>query len=474
MLDTGWAASVFAVVSLAIAVATAAHALLQRRDTGMLIAWVGLIFLLPLAGSILYWLFGVNRIRRRAHALREGHLLSGLQPHEGARPAPPARWERLVHSGDRLSPFRLTGGNAMEPLFDGDQAFGAMLEAIDRAEHSITLATYIFDYDTQGQRFIRHLQAARERGVAVRVLVDGIGVRYSRRNTLRHLRRAGLVAAPFLPVHHIPRSLAAFNLRNHRKLLVVDGYRGFTGGMNIRRGHSPSDPGRHPIQDLHFAVRGPVCRQLQRVFAEDWEFTTGEQLKGETWFPPLDADGGALLCRGLPDGPDEDFEVLNFTLQAAIAEARERIVIATPYFLPDHALVGALKAAALRGIRVDILLPEHNNLRLVQWASQPGQAELLERGCRLWLTPPPFNHSKIMLVDGEWVLAGSANWDPRSLRLNFEFNLECYDPGLGGRLTQWADELLEDSRELTLTEVYRRPLPIRLRDGAARLLTPYL
>ncbi|WP_018881547.1 phospholipase D-like domain-containing protein [Thioalkalivibrio sp. ALE30] len=473
MLDTGWIASIAAVAVFALAAISVVHALLQRRDTGTIIAWVGLIVLLPLGGSVLYWLFGVNRIRRRAHALREGYLIADPSAGGATLSEPPERWQRLLHSGDRLSPFRLVGGNAIEPLFDGDRTYARMLDAIDSARHSITLATYIFDYDRVGERFVDRLQQAQDRGVQVRVLIDAIGARYSRRNTLRRLRRAGIPATTFMPVH-LPRSLAAFNLRNHRKMLVVDGRQAFTGGMNIRRGHSHADPGPHPIHDLHFELRGPACTQLQRVFTEDWQFATGERLDGPRWFPDTVDPAGARACRGLPDGPDEDFEVLNFTLQSALAEAREQVTIITPYFLPDVALTGALKAAALRGVRVDILIPARSNLRLVEWASRPQQGELLERGCRLWLTPPPFNHAKLMLVDREWALVGSANWDPRSLRLNFEFNLECLDAGLGGELATWADGLRAQSHPLTLDEVRARPLPAQLRDGAARLLTPYL
>jgi cardiolipin synthase len=471
--DTGWLTSIAAVAVFAFAAVSAVHALLQRRDTGTIIAWVGLIVLLPLVGSALYWLFGVNRIRRRAHALRQGYLIEDPSV-DRARPAErPPRWERLLRCGDRLSPFRLVHGNAVQPLFDGDHTYARMLNAIDEARHSVSLATYIFDYDRIGERFVEHLQLAHKRGVRVRVLIDAIGARYSRRNTLRVLRRAGVPAAEFVPVH-LPRSLAAFNLRNHRKMLVVDGTRGFTGGMNLRRGHSHSDPGPYPIRDLHFQVRGPVCVQLQRVFAEDWQFSTGERLDGPEWFPKPLAPVGAQPCRSLPDGPDEDFDVLNFTLQSALAEAREEVTILTPYFLPDIALSGALKSAALRGIQVDILIPARSNLRLVEWASRPQQAELLERGCRLWLTQPPFNHAKLMLVDREWTLFGSANWDPRSLRLNFELNMECLDAGLGQELGQWADTLRDRAHRLTLDEVRSRSLATQLRDGAARLLTPYL
>ena len=472
-VETGWIASGIAAAVFLVAVVSAVHAVLQRREAGAVIAWVGLIFLLPLAGSVLYWLFGINRIRRRARALREGHTPSPLsRPSLAVDPALSERWQGLFGSGDALSPFAVEPGNRVTPLFDGDQAYDAMLKAIDGAQRGIALATYIFDTDRIGRRFAERLRAASERGVEVRVLIDGIGARYSRRSMLAHLRRLGVRSAAFLPVH-LPRSFAVFNLRNHRKLLVVDGETGFTGGMNIRQGHCRSDPGRHPIHDLHFRIDGPVVEQLQTVFAEDWAFATGEALSGSAW-AVAGTTTGNTVCRGLPDGPDEDFEVLQFTLLAALAEARRQVTIITPYFLPDVGLLSALKTAALRGVQVDLLLPQRGNLRLVEWASNPLHAELVERGCRIWLTPPPFNHSKLMLVDDFWVLFGSGNWDPRSLRLNFEFNLECYDAGLGQDLAAWANRLRGTSHRLTLKEIRRRPILLRLRDGTARLLTPYL
>jgi cardiolipin synthase len=265
----------------------------------------------------------------------------------------------------------------------------------------------------------------------------------------------------------------SLNLRTHRKILITDGQMGFTGGMNIRVGHCLKRNPKSPVQDIHFRVQGPVVTQLQEVFADDWLFTTGESLRGEAWFPKPQKAGN-MLARGVPDGPDEDYEKLRWTLLGALSTARYSIRVVTPYFLPDPSLVSALNLAAMRGVEVDILLPAQNNLAFVQWASRAMWWQVLTHGCRLWLTPPPFDHSKLMLVDGCWTLLGSANWDPRSLRLNFEYNLECYDY----ELTQQLEELVKAKREsahrVTLEEVDQRPLPGRLRDGVARLLTPYL
>jgi cardiolipin synthase len=267
--------------------------------------------------------------------------------------------------------------------------------------------------------------------------------------------------------------MMSMNMRSHRKILVTDGRVGFTGGINIRRGHQLQRKPKRPVQDVHFRVEGPVVAQLQEVFADDWLFTTGESLRGDGWFPKLERRGD-VLARGVTDGPDEDFEKLRWTLLGALSIARYSVRIVTPYFLPDPPLISALNLAAMRGVKVDIVLPSRSNLVFIDWASRAIWWQVLEHGCRIWLTPRPFDHSKLMLVDACWALIGSANLDPRSLRLNFEYNLECYDLGFARQLDQLIESKLKGAHEVTLREVDSRPVAIRLRDGIARLATPYL
>jgi len=285
------------------------------------------------------------------------------------------------------------------------------------------------------------------------------------------LHKRGIPCATFLPFSSA--LFRYFNLRNHRKILVVDGQVGFTGGMNIRAGHWLSEHPRSPIRDVHFRVEGPVVAQLQEVFAEDWDFTTKEALSGDIWFPPLEGRG-QVMARGITDGPDEDMDRLPITMLAALSSARRSIRLMTPYFLPEAALVGELEVAAMRGLSVDIVLPEKGNIILVDWAMRALLGQLIECGCRVWLTPAPFDHGKLLVIDGAWSLIGSTNWDPRSLRLNFEFNVEAYDAVLATELEAIVDERIARARPLSAAELDRRSLPARLRDGVARLLTPYL
>jgi cardiolipin synthase A/B len=181
-----------------------------------------------------------------------------------------------------------------------------------------------------------------------------------------------------------------------------------------------------------------------------------------------------VAARGISDGPDIDYEKLQSMLLGALAVARKRVRIMTPYFIPDERLKDALMIAAMRGVAVEVILPERGNLPLVQWASQTYWLLLLMRDVRIFVSPPPFDHSKLMVVDGAWSLVGSANWDPRSLQLNFEFNLECYDPALAEELDRFLEAHLDEAREVTLEEVLNRPFLLRLRDGVARLASPLL
>ncbi len=473
-----WPYAVGIAVAIVDFVATV-HVVVRKRDVRAAIGWVGLIWLVPGIGAFLYALLGLNRIRRRATELHRDRRRLQLMTPSGtsiARPGSAATiapaMATLARLAEALSGRPLLDGNRVDVLHNGDETYPAMIDAIDRARHSVALTTYIFGDDKAGQAFIEARARASARGVAVRVLVDGVGVRYTWPPAHKALRRRGVRAELFLP-RFAEAGFAFFNLRNHRKMLTVDGQVAFTGGMNIQARNITADRPPRMVRDVHFRLEGPIVGQVQEAFADDWLFSTGEVLDGPAWFPSLEPRG-ATTARTFTDGPDGNLDILRTLLMGALSSARESVRILTPYFLPDQAMIAALTVAALRGVRVDIVLPAKVNIPLVQWAATAQLWQVLRPGCRVFLTPLPFDHAKLMVVDRQWALFGSSNWDPRSLRLNFELDVEVHDAELATRLAAIIDERRATAREVTLAEVDARPLAVKFRDGLARLLSPYL
>lgn len=475
----GWWAYAAGAVVLAFNLAATGHVLVNKRDVRAAISWTGVIWLVPVIGSVLYAMLGLNRIRRRAAELQRARRRMALStPHGtaiarvGTEASVPSVFEPMARLGETMSGRPLLTGNRITPLHNGDEVYPAMLAAIDTARSSIALSSYIFGDDAAGRPIIEALGRAAARGVEVRVLVDGVGARYTWPPVVQALRKLGVRAALFLPRVR-DAGLGFFNLRTHRKVLTVDGRVAFCGGINIQARNIHRDNPPRMVRDLHFQLEGPVVGQLQEVFVEDWAFATRELLDGPQWFPTL-VPAGETTARAFTDGPDGDLEILRTVLLGALGSARESVRIVTPYFLPDQGLISALTVAAMRGVRVDIVLPAKVNIPLVQWAATAQLWQVLRPGCRVHLTPLPFDHTKLMVVDRSWVLFGSSNWDPRSLRLNFELDVECYDRKLAERLDEEVRMKIAGATELTLQQVDSRPNWKKLGHGLARLLSPYL
>jgi cardiolipin synthase len=302
------------------------------------------------------------------------------------------------------------------------------------------------------------------------VIVDGVGELYSWPRMSRVLRRAGVRVARFLPPRLLPPSFSV-NLRNHRKILVVDGEYGFTGGMNIGARHLLESGSSRATIDLHFRLQGPVVAQLEASFVEDWHFATGERLQTT---PAATAPAGSGYCRCISDGPNEDLDQISLVLMGAISAAQREILIMTPYFLPSREMIASLQSAALRGVAVTVILPRRSNLPFVDWATRNLLWELLLHGVTICYQPPPFAHTKLFVVDGAYAQIGSANMDPRSLRLNFELNLEVIGVASVAPLRDHARQRRRDSTRLTLQEIDGRGLLTRLRDACCWLFMPYL
>ncbi len=464
---------VIILIYLATAIFVSGHVLLRKADVRSALGWIGITWLVPLAGGLLYYLFGINRVTRRAlrlHRLEPEPAVTGGPTAEPELPEPIAK---LAAIGGRLNTSRLCAGNRITLLHGGNEAYPVMLEAIRSARRSIALSAYIFRDDGIGRQFIEALSAAGKRGVTVRVLIDGIGGGYFRSPAWRRLRAAGVPAARFLHTY-FPWRMPFLNMRSHKKLLVIDGHLGFAGGLNIGDENLAgySEAGAR-VDDFHARVEGPVVRQIMDSIARDWSFTTGELLEGELWWPQL-APMGEVFARGVRSGPDADLYTTETLFGAALGQARRRVRIATPYFLPDERLLFAIHQAQLRGADVKILVPAHSEHKALDWAIN-AHLRFFRHGLScIALTPPPFQHAKLMTVDGEFCCFGSSNWDTRSLRLNFEFELECYDRTLTAQIDSELTRIEQSSTPLNREALLNAPLPERLRDAAMRLLVPYL
>lgn len=461
-------AALLAVAHLIAAFIASGHALLTKHDPRSAWGWIAVCLLFPLAGSLLYYLFGVNRVRRRARVLIRADTPIG--PGRHPQDAIPAALEALALTADALTGRPALGGNVIQALHDGEEAYPAMLEAIHKAEHSVWLSTYLFRRDQAGRAFADALTEAHQRGVQVRVLIDGFGVLYGLGLMHWVLRRRGVPVALFFPPRLLPPMLY-MNLRNHRKIMVVDGVQAFVGGMNIGDHHQIGHPRGGVVSDLHFCLRGPIVAQLAAVFVSDWRVTTRKALARPPMPEPL-PDG--VICRVITDGPDKDIDKLFLILLNAMAVARTSIRIMTPYFIPSGEVAVALRTAALRGVQVELVLPARSNLRFVDYACRHHLADLIEAGVKVYLQPDPFAHHKLFIVDDCYAQIGSANMDPRSLRLNFEIAVEIYDEGVAGQLAQEISRRREQSRLLALTELRQRRLLTKLRDAFFWLFSPYL
>jgi cardiolipin synthase A/B len=465
---------------LAIAV-TLVHILFNKRDARAAVLWLILVTVSPVIGFAVYWLLGNSRTKeffRRAHHLQ----LSDLQKvsNRSGLGLNPLRW-----LGDAVTGHHLKSGNSVRPLFNGYQAYPVMLKAIERARHSVALATYIFDSDEVGNEFAKALADAAVRGVQVRVLVDGpafLALRYGLRKVLKvsGVRLAGFwtqgqwFSSPML------------NLRNHRKLLIVDGQTGFTGGMNIserylkgaiqsvkklgRRGLGRPEP---KARDVHFLMRGPVVADLMEVFASDWLHVTSETLAGRSWFPKLKARGREK-ARGVVSGPDQLIGRSLELLLGALRAAKRQVDLCTPYFIPDRAMLAALRAASYSGVRVRLFVPRDSDQSFVSWASRAYYADLLEAGVEIWELGGGFVHTKVTIVDQQWCIIGSSNLDPRSFHLNFEFNVEVYSRTLARTLERLLNGYLHDATRITPAVLKRESFFIKLRNLTAKLASPYL
>ncbi len=448
----------------------------QKRSASASRAWLLLIFLLPWPGLLVYAFFGrafLPRRRLRRQKRLEQHL---REKREGVRDAlsaaedlsPNAR--PLAVLGQDLGGFRPLGGNAVELLPDYSAAIDRLVADIDGASNTVHLLFYIFEDDGTGRRVAESLLRAAKRGVTCRVMMDALGSKRGLRRLGPRLRAGGVEVTEAMPVGLLRRHTARYDLRNHRKVAVVDGRISYAGSQNIVDGLFVKG---YPNEELWARVEGPVVLQLQAVFLSDYYCETGVMFDGPEFFP-LEPAAGASSCQVVPSGPSYRRENGQELIVEMLYTARERLCITTPYFIPDDPFLEALRTAARRGVEVRLILSMHANQPLSQLAQRAYYDDLLEVGIRLHLYEPRFLHAKHLTVDSEVALVGSTNMDIRSFALNEEINLLVYDPEVVARVRAIQERYLARSEELTL-EVWRaRPRWTKVVHNTARLMDSLL
>ncbi|SBS29369.1 putative cardiolipin synthase YwiE [Marinomonas spartinae] len=468
--------TIIVVLHVSLSIMTSLHVLLFKENERTSLAWIGLVILSPVVGSLFYWLFGINRIKRLARKEHPQTLKQDFRPEEKTVDFHqlPANWHSAIVAGYAIHPVNYVAGNRVAPLINGEMAYPAMIESIDRAQHYIVLSSYIFDYDSLGHQFVDALAKAHERGVIVNVLLDGVGIGYSWHKSDRALKKRGVKTARFLPAISLT-STRFINLRNHRKILCVDGAEAYIGGMNVSKDNLVMSS-KHPIDDIHFKVTGPVIDQISQVFIEDWFFATGELIEFPLYCPDTQTSRGdkPVIARVVQDGPDEYHDRIHWTLISAIGCAQKSVKVMTPYFIPDQTLMTSLHAAALRGVLVEIIVPEHSNIPFIDWVMEANFSRIMEHGIRIYKNKRPFDHSKIVMIDDIWSFIGSTNWDARSLEFNFEINLECFDVGLNKQLTEFFLQKKQNASLVTENDVRAVPSYKKVRNNLVRLFSPYL
>jgi cardiolipin synthase len=363
--------------------------------------------------------------------------------------------------------------NNIKPLQNGTEAYPEMLDAIRAAKKEVLIESYIFDSDDETDKFIEAFKIAASNGAQIKVLIDGVGtLDFFRRNIERKLKPIkGLQYAVFLPPR-IPIAFPFLNMRNHRKIMTIDGQISFFGGMNLSKENVLIDDIKKGVLDTTFRIEGSLIDQISQVFEDDWEFATGKSFDACPYISNRQNEQN-IPARVIPNGPDNKNNVMDLIIHGALNFALKRIVVVTPYFLPENHILTSLEMAAMRGLSVEIIIPEVSDHLIMRWAEQYNFRRLTERGVKIYRTPPPFDHSKIFIVDDEWAFIGSANWDVRSFRLHFEANIELFDKALVKQLFQIAQKKKEKAQLVTIEYCKKAGFFKRLRTNACHLLTPY-
>ncbi|MCL5965979.1 MAG: cardiolipin synthase [Deltaproteobacteria bacterium] len=478
-MHDGWriAALVLSTAGYVLAFFLVPRIILERRHPSATMAWVLAIALLPVVGVPLYFLVGGRRIRRHIRAKLETMGAAEFSVENRVPPAAlpvpsAAACGRVLMAAGTPPPV---SGNAIRIVEEGTEAYEAFLGLIEEARDHIHAQFFILDVDVVGRRFIHALSARARAGVRVRLLLDAVGSWRALLSIVRPLRKAGGEVAAFLPALPLHRKWSA-HLRNHRKLLIADGSAAFTGGMNIGSKYMGPRPDARQWRDNAVVIRGAAVRDLQALFLDDWAFATDETGPPGRFFPSLPAipggDARDATVQVVPSGPDRVMRPNYQGVFTAFTAARERVWVATPYFVPDDAIGGALENAALRGLDVRLLVPGKSDLRMVALAGRSYFEDLMRAGVRISVYRPTHLHAKVLVIDDAVAVVGSSNVDIRSFFLNFELGLFLYGRKEIAALAKWFERNVADSAELSPDAFARRPRITRLIEDTCRIFSP--
>ena len=468
---------IFLVTSIAIAVII----VLEKRSPFKTAAWILVLVLLPVVGLVFYLFFGQEYRKQKLFSRRgikalaryrriTSKQLRRLQKMEYHLPQSAGNYLRIISLLLNNSHSVLTTGNRLRILNNGRKTMNAVFEALENAKHHIHLEYYIIENDQIGNQLREILIRKRKEGVEVRIIVDDVGSWGLGREYTGELRKAGVEIYSFMEVR-FPRLTGRVNYRNHRKLVIVDGQTGFTGGINVADRYIRGLPGIGPWRDTHLQVEGDAVVCMQVVFAADWYFVKGENLWGKEYFHPFTEEPG-IPVQISASGPDSDWDSIGQAIFMAIASAQQEVFIVTPYLMPPPHITAALKTAALGGIDVRIIIPEKSDALIPRWCSFSYVEELLEAGVRIFFYQQGFIHSKIVMIDGVFSSVGTANLDFRSLETNFEVNAFIYDERFTRQLISFFKVDLRNSREIFLNDWRKRPWYHKTQESLAYFISP--
>jgi cardiolipin synthase len=459
-----------------IGLAAIPHVLLSGKRSVSMLIWIGVIVLFPGLGLAAYLLIGNDRVRRRRQFRRHAHRHTDREGRPQATPdftGLPPEDQRLLRAVSRLCSHPVAAVRKIRPYYSGKEYYPDLIAALDQAREFIHVEMYFWRNDDTGGKVLQALAAAARRGVEVRLLVDEIGSLEVRERFFAPLVEAGGRFSWFYTFHP-RRNRYFFNHRNHRKLQIIDGRLAFVGGINIGDEYAGRNPSLGDWKDLHLLVEGDVVDQLHEVFRRDWYFATEEEIRLHPYGQPAGEEETGCPAVVVESGPDTNKGIALNSLLAAIGQATERLELFTPYFVPEPELVSALQIAAAKGVDVRLMVSRKNDFRVLVDIGRSFYDDLLASGIRIYEYTRAMHHAKLAVIDGRWILAGSANLDARSMNLNFEVGVLVRSTDLGRQLEAHFEGLFAEAVAIDPRRFARRSTYQRLRQGALRLWAPLL